>query len=283
MDQAFRWTRLAPALLLSAGIVACQQGAGDRESTPTAVFAETAYALTLEGTALSVIGSPDDGERFAVAGLNEGSVLLGLDYRPSDGLLYALGSDGQLYTLSFMGMAMLIGTTQAYGDLREGVAFDFNPQLDALRVITTADGRNFVTDPATGVPSEYTRSAYEADGAGVVPKVLATAYNNPVSPFPAEVVTTQYSLEATQDAYAVQAKNEGTLTTIGILDVDLSSPSGLDISGATGTAYALLSVGGNQALYTVAAGDAELTELDVDANGLADLTIVPAGTGGPDQ
>lgn len=285
MGKTFRWVRLALAPLLGAGLAACQQGAGDEVPTPTAAFEETAYALTFPGTALAVIGGPDDGRRVAVAGLNEGSVLLGLDYRPSDGLVYALGNDGQLYTLGRAGVATPLGAPQDYGDLSEGVALDVNPQLDVLRVIATADGRNFATDPATGLLTEYTRSAYGVAGgdAGITPKVLATAYNNPVSPFPAEAVTTQYSLEATRDAYAVQAKNEGTLTTIGVLDVAFGPPSGLDISGATGTAYALLNVGGTQGLYTLDAGDADLTRLDVDANGLADLTIVPARIGASDQ
>lgn len=284
MERAFRWIRLALAPLLSAGLAACQQGAGDGPPAPTAAFEETAYALTVEGTTLTVLGGPDDGRQFAVAGLNDGSILLGLDHRPSDGLLYALGNDGQLYTLSFTGVATPVGPAHDYGDLSEGVAFDVNPQLDALRVIATADGRNFVADPDTGVATEYTRSAYgPGGGQGEVPNVLATAYTNPVSPFPPEAVTTQYSLEATRDTYAVQAKNEGTLTTIGVLDVDFGGPAGLDISGATGTAYALLNVGGTQGLYTISAGDATLTRLDIDVAGLADLTIVPARVGGPDQ
>lgn len=282
MKRAFRWTRLALAPLLGAGLAACQQGAGDGPPTPVAAFEETAYALTVEGTALAVLGGPDDGGRFAVTGLNAGSPLLGLDYRPSDGLLYALGGDGQLYTLGRGGAATPVGTPQAYGDLSKGVAFDLNPQLDALRVVATADGRNFVTDPATGVPTEYTRSAYGAGDAAAV-KVLATAYTNPVSPFPAEAVTTQYSLEATRNAFAVQAKNEGTLTTVGVLEVDFGAPAGLDVSGATGTVYALLSVGGSGGLYTVSAGDAALIRLDADVRGLADLTVVPAGGGGGDQ
>ena len=276
MKQALR--RTCFALLLCAGLATCRQGVGAEAPIPTVAFEETAYALTRSGTTLAVLGGTDDGRRFEVAGLNEGGALLGLDYRPADGLLYALGDDGQLYTLGRDGAATPVGTPQAYGDLGEGVAFDLNPQLDVLRVIATADGRNFVTDPATGVPTEYTRSAYAAadGGAHTPPKVLATAYTNPVSPFPAEAITTQYSLEATRDAYTVQAKNDGTLTALGVLDLDIGGPAGLDVSGATGLAYALLNVNGSQGLYTVNARDAALTRLDADVSGLVDLTIVPA-------
>lgn len=257
---------------------------GDEAPTQAAAFAEIAYALPVEGTALGVLGGSDDGKRFPVVGLNEGSTLLRLDYRPSDGLLYALDDDGQLYTLVRDRVATPVGVQQDYGNLSEGVAFDVNPQPDAPRVIATANGRNSVMDPDTGLVTKYTRSAYDSAGgaAGVAPKVMATAYNR-VSLFPAEAVTTHYSLEATRDAYAVQAKNEGARTTIGILDLNPSSLSGLDISGATGTTYALLNVGGTQELYTLDAGDAELTMLDVDVSGLADLAIVPAGMGDSDQ
>lgn len=244
--------------------------------TPSTTFDETAYALTMGGNALAVFGSAGDA-RLEVSGLNDNTTLLGLDYRPADGLIYLLGSDGQLYTLGTgegaVAALTVVGTPQDYGDLSGGVAFDVNPQLDALRVIASSDGRNFVTDPDTGMTTEYTPSAYESGNPA--PKVLATAYNNSVSPFPEAAITTQYSLEAVQNSYAVQAKNEGTLTTLGTLELDLTEFAGLDISGATGTAYALLNVEGVQKLYTVSVRDAALTKLDTDVTGLADLTIVP--------
>lgn len=54
MEGAFLHARLALALLLWAGLVACQRGAGDGPPAPMAASQETAYALTVEGTALVV-------------------------------------------------------------------------------------------------------------------------------------------------------------------------------------------------------------------------------------
>ncbi len=271
MKKPFR--RFLSTLLLI-GLAACQRATEELPETPTtAVFTETACALTTTGTTLATISGTNDGQRLEVSGLNDNTTLLGLDYRPSNNLIYILGSDGQLYTLGDEGALNVVGTPQAYGDLSGGVAFDVNPQLDALRVIASADGRNFVTDPDTGMTTEYTPSAYENENPA--PKVLATAYNNSVSPFPEEATTTQYSLEAVQNSYAVQAKNEGTLTTLGTLELDLNGFAGLDISSATGTAYALLNVKGVQKLYTVSVRDAAPTELATDVTGLADLTIIP--------
>lgn len=277
LNQTFHHIQAFSSLLLGISLAACTQMTDPpTPPTPSTTFDETAYALTMGGNALVVFGSAGDA-RLEVSGLNENTTLLGLDYRPADGLIYLLGSDGQLYTLGTgegaAAALTVVGTPQDYGGLNGGVAFDVNPQLDALRVIASSDGRNFVTDPDTGITTEYTPSAYESGNPA--PKVLATAYNNSVSPFPEEVITTQYSLEAVQNSYAVQAKNEGTLTTLGTLELDLTEFAGLDISGATGTAYALLNVEGVQTLYTVSVRDAALTKLDTDVTGLADLTIVP--------
>lgn len=276
--------QLAPSLLLV--LTACQQAATPPVEIPpkNAAFSEVALALSVAGTEIVTVGGANSGARVAVTALNAGMTLLALDWRPSDGLVYTLGSDGQLYTLAQNGTLTATVTPQDYGNLSEGVAFDVNPQLDALRVIATADGRNFVTDPDMGVPTEYTASAYEG-GTPATPKVLATAYSNPVSPFPENAVTTQYSLEAVGNTYSVQAKNDGTLTPVATLELDLAGFAGLDVSAATGNAYALLNVGGatnggttvggKQTLYRIGASAGGLTELEVDMSGLADLTILP--------
>lgn len=266
---------LTASVLLSLGLVSCQQFPSEQPQTPpTTTFEEVALALSVSGNELVTVGGANSGARVAVAGLNADTTLLSLDWRPSDGLIHALGSDGQLYTLTLDGALTGVGTPGDYGDLSEGVAFDFNPQLDALRVIATANGRNFVTQPDTGEVAEYTPSTYES-GAPANPKVLATAYNNPVSPFPENAVTNQYSLEAVGNTYALQAKNDGTLTSIETLEVDIEGFAGLDISATTGNAYALLNIGGSQRLYQIGASEAALTELEVDVSGLSDLTVVP--------
>jgi hypothetical protein len=75
-------------------------------------------------------------------GLNADTSLLGLDYRPSDSQIYALGDDGQLYTLTNAGAATAVGSPQSYGDLSQGIGIDFNPQVDRLRIVVAADQGN---------------------------------------------------------------------------------------------------------------------------------------------
>ena len=45
--------------------------------------------------------------------------------------------------------------------------------------------------------------------------------------------------------------NNGTLNAVGPLGVDAESTNGFDIGGTTGTAYALLRVGGSTKIYTI--------------------------------
>jgi hypothetical protein len=272
------WKHLVLIAVLALGLLACtppRVGPVDPGAEP---FTEVAYGLRADGTTLVRLGGT--GGTVNVTGLNDGTALLALDHRPSNGLVYALGDDGQLYTIDSDGRANPVGMPQTYGDLSEGVAFDFNPQVDAIRVVMTADGRNFVTNPTTGATNEFTVSAYAEDdeNAGTMPMVAATAYDNNVSPFPEGGETVQYSLEAEANALAIQGKNMGTLSTIAELDLDFTAAAGLDISGATGTAYALLSSGAAQGFYQVDLSDGALTLLDVDASGLIDFTVVPGGT-----
>lgn len=269
--------RLLHGLVVMATVLvmaACTPGMGTPGPAP---FTEMAVGLASDGRNLVWLGGDEAWQ--SVSGLTEGTMLVSIDYRPSNGLLYALGSDGQLYTVDGDGWANAVGVPQAYGDMSAGAAIDFNPQVDALRVITTADGRNFVTDVAFGLPAEFTTSAFAAgdEHEGAMPMVAATAYDRNVSPFPDGAETVQYSIDAATNVLAIQGKNMGTLTTVGDLGIDVSSVAGLDVSGASGNAYALLTSDGTQRLYWIDLSDAMLTELDVDATGLIDFAIVPGG------
>jgi hypothetical protein len=122
-----------------------------------------------------------------------------------------------------------------------------------------------------------TPSAYDTTdpNMGVTPIVVATAYDNNVAPFPAAGVTVQYSIEATQNAYAIQLKSMGTLQTVVTLPVDVIDFAGFDISGATRKGYAILNTGDGPALYEVGIANGTLKRLAVDIGDVADLTIVP--------
>lgn len=88
-------SRLAASLLIAASFVA---------ATPAA--AETVYGLT--STRIVTFDSSSPGTILSsspITGLTGNVSLKGIDFRPADGQLYALGTNGNLYRLTMTGNA----------------------------------------------------------------------------------------------------------------------------------------------------------------------------------
>lgn len=114
------------------------------------------------GTAYSVNYVPSN-----ITGITAGQRLVGIDYRPSNRLLYGLGYDTstgatQLYTIvpGASGVASVATPVNAtpitlpLGNAGAGnssirIGFDFNPVADAIRVVST-NGSNIRLNPNTG-------------------------------------------------------------------------------------------------------------------------------------
>lgn len=74
-------------------------------------------------------------QRVTISGLQIGEKILGIDFRPIDRLLYALGSTSRIYVLDTLsGAATNIGTTFIPRLSGATFGFDFNPQADRIRV-----------------------------------------------------------------------------------------------------------------------------------------------------
>jgi hypothetical protein len=178
-----------------------------------------------------------------VTGLQTGETLLGIDFRPATGALYALGSTSRLYELNTTtGAAKLIGPgafTPALSGTRFG--FDFNPTVDRIRVTSDAD-QNIRLNPDTGAVAATDTNLQFAAGdphAGANPNVVGSAYSNN---FAGATVTVLYDIDSGVDALVIQnPPNGGTLNTVGALGIDASNDVGFDISGVTGAAYATIS------------------------------------------
>jgi Domain of unknown function (DUF4394) len=125
--------------------------------------------------------------RVAIGGLASGETLIGIDFRPSTGVLYGVGrigtaTTGQLYTIDVAsGLATAVG---ARAVPLAGVAFgvDFNPVPDLIRIVSDT-GQNVRIRPADGtVAGTDTALAYPALGdpnATRIARVVAVAYTNP--------------------------------------------------------------------------------------------------------
>lgn len=253
------------------------------------VTGETAVLLEADGTLVSfTTTSADDGPLDRpVTGVTGGTTLVGLDYRDSLATLYALGSDGQLYTLDADDTDPTVTATPV-GDpldlggasLTAGVGIDFNPVVDLLRVVTS-DGGNFRIDPesatvvTTPAPDGDLEYADADVSAGLVESVTAAAYTNNVA---GTTSTTLYDIDTANDLLVTQAPpNDGDLNTVGPLGLDAEAANGFDVSGVTGDAFAALQSPSGDGLYRVdllRGGVTFLGALPVGAD-VTGLTIVP--------
>jgi Domain of unknown function (DUF4394) len=155
----------------------------------------------------------------AITGLPGGENIVGLDVRPLDGQLYALGKTSRLYVINpRTGAARQVGATPLIPALAgTSFGFDFNPTSDRIRVTSDAE-QNLRLNPDDGtVTGVDTNLAYAPGdpGAGTNPSVAGSAYTNS---FAGATSTTLYDIDNARHALVIQnPPNDGTLTTVGAL------------------------------------------------------------------
>lgn len=187
---------------------------------------------------------PATATSIKVKGLQKKEKLLAIDVRPLNGQLYGLGSTSRIYTINrTTGEATAVAGPFDPLLAGESFAFDFNPVVDRIRIISDA-GQNLRVHPDTGAVVGIDAGLAYAGGDpnfATIPGVVACAYNN--NDNIVETPTTLFNIDATRDILVRQdPPNAGTLNTIGALGVDITTVAGFDVSGSTGTAYAGLVV-----------------------------------------
>jgi uncharacterized protein with beta-barrel porin domain len=218
------------------------------------LLAGTAKAEILQtlgsGNNLVTINSVSPGtvaRSVAITGIAAGTTLRGVDYRPaSPRVLYAISNVGQLYAINARtGTASAIGTPAV--PPIGGVALDFNPTVDRIRLITQT-GQNARLNPDTGALAATDGAlAYAATdaNAGQVVTVAGAAYTNSVA---GATSTTLYAIDTRSGLAAARlvtvgnatvSPNSGTLFTVGSTGVATATSVGFDIS-RDGVAYATL-------------------------------------------
>ena len=231
----------------------------------------------------------------AVTGLSNGETLVGMDFRPRDGMLYGVSSAGKLYTINpASGAATLranlmadpADTTAPFTGLAGGaISVDFNPAVDRLRIVSsTGQNLRVVVETATNAGVTVTAGNTTTDApinrASGAPSVLASAYSNN---FAGTTSTTLFNLEQNTDRLTQQTPpNDGVLVDLGALGVDISGSAGFDIAGGdNGLALAALRSGasGPFLLYTVSLATGAAT-LYRNTSGNAALSQI-GGAGGP--
>lgn len=221
-----------------------------------------------------------------ITGLQAGETILGIDTRPANGQLFALGSTGRLYRIGngfdggVLGGAAQIGNGPAFtpaAGVNYGV--DFNPTVDRVRVVGS-DSSNFrlnptvdaatsplaATDTALNPATEAVGAAYDRNAAGLGLTTLFLVAGST----PSDALVRQGGVDGTP------SPNAGAVTTIGALGVDLPATVGFDIASPAQGAVAAIAGGGN--LYSVNLTSGAATLVGPIANGalITDITFVPA-------
>ena len=182
----------------------------------------------------------------AITGLGSGENVLGIDFRPNTGQLFALGSTSRLYTINTMtGAATAVGAAGAFTLSGTDFGFDFNPTVDRIRVVSNT-GQNLRLNPNDG-----TLAATDGTLNPGTPSITAAAYTNS---FPGATTTTLYDIDSGNDTlYTQNPPNNGTLVAVGPLGVDVTGSNGFDIAAGTNAALAAFQVNGETTskLYSV--------------------------------
>jgi hypothetical protein len=233
----------------------------------TSAQAEPVVALT-SGNRLLFFDSATPGTVTKLITINTvgSETLVGIDFRPATGDLYAFGPSGRLYVLNLTSGAATTPAGTATTLIGTRFGFDFNPTVDRIRVVTDAD-QNVRLHPDTGATANTDNNlAFAATDVnnGANPNVVAVAYTNN---FAGAGATVLYDIDSNLNALLVQSNpNGGTLNTVGSLGVDTTDNVGFDISPATGFAYATLTVSGTAGLYTINLGSGAATLVGTIAN-----------------
>ena len=143
------------------------------------------------------------GAAVPVTGVAARQSLVGMDFRASNGQLYALGYDSaalapapnaQLYTLNpASGTAAPVGSSVRLelGRRTARIGFDFNPVADLVRVVSSTRA-NYRLNPTTGALVGTDGVLTYASGTPATPGIGAVAYTNA---FPGAISTTLYAFD----------------------------------------------------------------------------------------
>jgi hypothetical protein len=214
----------------------------------------------VDGTSLVRFSTRDSavGEPATVSGLDGDTLLVGIDYRVQDGLLYGVGDAGGLYTLTEAGAATKVGELTERLD-GEVFGVDFNPAANALRIVSDT-GQNlrqpFATTPLpdTVADTELTNPA-QPPATGTVPAtgVVSAAYTN--NDTEQTTATSLFVLDAAAGRISLQSPaNGGSLAPTGSLGVEADAGWGFDIhtnADGVNTGYATLQVGSGYELHSI--------------------------------
>jgi hypothetical protein len=141
--------------------------------------------------------------------------LIGIDFRPANGKLYGLTDTQKLYTInvgSTPPRATLVSTLSSPFDAGFQSLLDFNPVVDAIRIIGSNDQNFAVVKDAAGIlntTAVQTAMTYAAGdiNAGRNPEVVGGTYSNNLA---GATTTLFYAIDAARDTFVTIADKNAT-------------------------------------------------------------------------
>ena len=287
-SRRFR-ARFLPVILSLGALLSVHWGQSERARVMAAAQTNFIIALAANNQLLQFSAAAPGTiiSATSVTGLQAGDTLIGIDFRPAKGLLYAMGvngATGRLYTINAVtGAATPVGTgfalPQSAGtSAGKDFGFDFNPTVDRIRVM--ADSRdNFRLHPDTGAVAG---ADFGLTAGAVAP---SAAYDRN---FAGAKVTTLYAIDSNTDSLvtiggidSAPSPNGGVVRSIGPLGVNTSNEVSFDIANdAAGSAYAALTVDGKSGFYTINLTTGAATLVGTIGDGgvaISGISVAPAG------
>ena len=279
--------------------------AGLKKKMATAVAAAAAMAALVVATpgtshaatpSLPAFGISADGKLMAsfttdrpdvlnwfrvITGLSGDTSVIGIDFRVQNGLMYAVGNQGGVYTVKTPPAVPDVQVTKVsqLSVPLQGTNFgvDFNPAADRLRIISDT-GQNLAHNLANS--STATNTPLTTDGA-TTHGVTGAAYTN--NDLNSATATTLFDINTTSDQVVIQSPPaNGLLTATGSLGFDAGANAGFDIfsdlsAGKTisNTAFATLTPAGasTTTLYMVDVLTGATTGVDAFPIPITDIAV----------
>ncbi|MFM6976335.1 MAG: DUF4394 domain-containing protein [Sphingobacteriaceae bacterium] len=201
-----------------------------------------AYAINDADNKLLVFNPTNPGTPVAkaITGLQASETILGIDFRNSNGQLYALGSSSRLYTIDLGSGAATSTGLLPFTTALDGTSFGFEVNQAATPFIRTVSNtgqqlRISVAGAVTNVDAVIASAT----------KMTGATYNSSGVLYTLDTETNNLYSQKTADA------NTATFTKVGKLGLTVDAANGFDIGLSSGTAYAILTTSSGTRLYQI--------------------------------
>jgi hypothetical protein len=222
--------------------------------------ADAILTVVTNGTVLTRFESslPGNVTTVTITGMQTGEKLIGIDFRPSNGLLYGVGTTNRLYILNYLtGATRQVGPAGGFTLPVTSTAFglDIDPTADVLRFVTNDDGNGRI-DLDTGMKVGDGLDGGISEGSAV--SIPAIGYKNN---FQDASTTTLFGINTVEGTLVTIGRrnsaapdfNTGFVQDVGSLGLgaNLSPLIGFDIAPLNNGTLASITVSGESRLYII--------------------------------